>query len=191
MQKSYRDVTEGAKPCPLSTGCKWASHLSGAAPDAAGLCLKYRRAKNSDIWNILAWRNHPTARRWSFNHKKILRQEHKWWFASKIADKNTRIYIAQTPAGAKVGQIRFDRKRDFAEVSICLNPKYYGRGYGTETIGRATRRYLSENPGVKEVRATVITANAASKNAFRKAGYAVSYYGVKAGSRAVVLKRKR
>jgi len=184
MTKSYRNVTKRAKLCPFSADFPVGGNCKKAA-------LTFRNANASDIWDILAWRNSPQARKYSFKHTKISRAEHKSWLLEKFKDKRAKIYIAESNHGNKIGQVRFDKKGSFAEISVCLNPKHYGKGYGSVIIGNLTRRYLSENRRVAGVKATIIVGNEASKKAFKKAGYIISYYGNKDGERMLVMRADR
>ncbi|UCB56935.1 MAG: UDP-2,4-diacetamido-2,4,6-trideoxy-beta-L-altropyranose hydrolase [Candidatus Omnitrophota bacterium] len=127
-------------------------------------------ACKSDCEDIRIWRNHPLARRNSFNERPVSKQEHIRWFNSKMKDRNTKIYIARR-GKEKLGVIRFALAGDSATASVNLNPDFFGRGLGTRLIRQGTEKLFQEAKTLKRVIAEIKRGNIASQKAFLKAGY--------------------
>lgn len=56
------------------------------------------------------------------------------------------------------------------ELGITLSKKYWGKGYGTDSIVSATN-YLFNWLMIKRVQATILTSNNGSRAMFKKAGF--------------------
>lgn len=152
---------------------------------------RLRHAQEDDCYDLWIWRNHPEARKWSFNKEEIEYKRHKEWFAKKMKDRKTKIYIAENRKGDKVGQVRFEtRGEDLAYININLNPRFFGKGLGNKIIKVATEVFKGANPDVKEVVAEIVDRNILSKKAFQKAGYVFSHNTFKQGKKTVVYKFK-
>lgn len=119
------------------------------------------------------WRNEPQARAASFNTAPIPYEDHERWFSTKLADARTRILIISDAAGKGIGYVRFDLRNDEAEISVGIDSTERGRGYGSEAI-RAACEYLVAATPVRRIIAQVKLANAASKAAFERAGFAAT-----------------
>jgi spore coat polysaccharide biosynthesis predicted glycosyltransferase SpsG/L-amino acid N-acyltransferase YncA len=154
--------------------------------------LHLREVKQRDCYDLWIWRNHPEARRWSFDKKEINYGRHLEWFRQKAGSKDTRIYVAENEKSEKLGQVRFERQNgNWAFVSINLNPDFMKRGLGNKMLSEATLKYLKENRKVAEVRAEILEGNTASRKAFQKAGYRFFHPVLKAGQSIVLYKYAR
>lgn len=147
--------------------------------------IALRRATMDDAPRLLAWRNAPSARRWFFMNSTVVRRpEHLAWFKRKLQDPGCRIYIAES-GGRPIGQLRLEKRRGVAEVSISIDRSSRGRGLGTRILKRAgtmARREL----GAAQVIAFVRQDNVASAIAFLKAGYRFRANAQHAGQAAYV-----
>ena len=92
--------------------------------------ITLRFAERKDSLDILAWRNDPVTVRFSPTGAVKL-EDHLKWFEDKLSSLNTNIFIALQEQN-KIGMIRFDREGRSAEVSINLDPRYRGKGYGKQ-----------------------------------------------------------
>jgi len=129
--------------------------------------LKFRRVKDTDIWDIYEISNDPAVRKFSFSQKPISREEHLNWF--RKVDKKF-FFVAEVD-NRVVGQIRFDKKReDLYEVSISVPPFWRGKGIGRFILREGLKELLK---GVKnaEVIARVREENIASRRLFEKEGF--------------------
>src|SRR3990167_5137662 len=89
---------------------------------------------------LLALRNHPDTRRWSFSGEEITQKEHEAWLALTLAAHDRRLYIA-TDCGISVGTGRLDLDPDTgeAEVSVTVHWDHQGCGIGTALIEALAR----------------------------------------------------
>jgi len=150
-----------------------------------------RLACEEDSHDIWLWRNSPEVRKWSFNPETIPYSRHQEWFKCKLQDKKGKIYICTNNAGDKIGQIRFETRRNAAYLNINLNPEYIGKRFGSRIIGQGTSLLFKEYSGVAEVIAEVLEENIASRKAFEKNGYTFSHNIVKAKKRVGIFKKVR
>jgi len=154
--------------------------------------LKLRKATKFDCRDLWIWRNHPEVRKWTLNTQKINFSHHCRWFAQKLQDKNTQIYIAEIATLGKIGQVRFDMHgNNCALINVNLNPLFFGRNLGNKIIRKGTSFLLAARPEISCIVAEVLNNNSASQRAFRKAGYVFSREAVKEGTRIKVFTFKR
>lgn len=154
--------------------------------------ISLRQARIDDCYYLWNWRNHPEIRKWCFNTDKIEYAKHKEWFARKIKEKGTKIYITENNKGEKIGQIRFELdKKHTAFVNVNLNPDFFGKGFGSKLIKKGTALFSKENPHLKEAVAEIRDENIASKRAFQKAGYRFLDTTLKDGKQITIFKFTR
>ena len=155
--------------------------------------IKIRPATNNDCFDIWSWRNHPEARKWSFNSSEISYEEHKEWFEKKIKDENVKLYVAENENKDKLGHVRFDivKEENKSYININLNPSFLGKGLGNKLIRIATEYFLAEVLNIKEVIAEIVESNIASKKAFEKAGYIMVNSGQKQGQKTVIFSYRK
>lgn len=129
--------------------------------------LTLRPADAADERLLWEWANDPVVRAASFSSDPIPWEDHRRWFARKLASDGTRIFIAVNEDGTPVGQVRFDQRDDGdADVGVSLAPGERGKGYGTALIAAG----VSE-ANAPAVHAFIKTTNNASRKAFLKAGF--------------------
>jgi len=131
-----------------------------------------RFAEYEDIEDLFEWRNDQDTKKASFNSNEIDIKEHKKWFKESFINPKRNIFIICDKQCNKLGQIRFDKKGDSAEVDITINPKYRSQGIGTLTLNKYSKYYLN-NFTVKRLIARVKTNNIPSLNTFEKAGFKI------------------
>lgn len=129
-----------------------------------------RKATKKDSRDIWTWRNHPGVRKNCFNKRSVPWKEHQNWFYSKIRNANARVYVASKKK-SKIGVIRFEAKEDDYNVSINLNPEFFGKGFGSQIIKLGTEKILSGTKNKRPITAKIKKNNIASRKAFSKAGY--------------------
>ena len=132
--------------------------------------LKLRRADSDDCRLLWVWVNDPATRAVSFSTQPIPLEEHARWFAAKLADSCCFFFVAEDDEGTPVGQARFDADGDAAIISISVDSRFRGSGYGSELIRLASRELFRE-ADVKLIHAYVKPDNSASARAFEKAHY--------------------
>ena len=89
--------------------------------------LNLRKACRSDCKFLFRLRNEDEVRKNSFQTSEIPYSSHENWFAQKLQDVNTVIYILERN-GQAIGQIRADRRERTAEISYALCSEARGRG---------------------------------------------------------------
>lgn len=136
--------------------------------------IKIRDIDESDAEDLFEWRNHPEARKNSFNTAPLIFKEHEKWFKRKIKNPDTTIYMACC-GNDKIGSIRFEDNGEVKKVSVTLNPKFAGKGLGSKIIRVGTGKFISEKKPGKPVVAEIKRDNMASIKAFEKAGFKESF----------------
>lgn len=119
---------------------------------------------------LFDWVNEPEARENAFNPEPIAWDEHKEWFEGQLNDSGSKIYIAEA-GDQTVGQIRFEREKGVAVVSVSVDSNFRGEGFGSKIIHRGSERYRRQADAEPIIEARIKEDNTASVKAFRKAGY--------------------
>jgi UDP-2,4-diacetamido-2,4,6-trideoxy-beta-L-altropyranose hydrolase len=127
-----------------------------------------RPASPSDREKIFALSNDPEVRKNSIYGESISWTEHVTWFDSMLSNPDCTFFIAETPDGEFIGQVRFFQKKMENIVSISLCETFRARHIGTQILTEA----------VKEIPQRICTAyirilNIASQKMFERAGFQV------------------
>jgi len=99
----------------------------------------------------------------------VTRAEHEAWFAARLADADTSIWIAERER-KPVGQVRLQRRGATLEVSIYVDGAARGAGTATRMLDLARAEASKRWPGLGLV-ARIKPDNAASRRLFTRAGY--------------------
>lgn len=132
--------------------------------------LALRPLRKEDCELLFSWANDPAVRGASFYSDRILWEDHQRWFALKLDDPQSVIYIGETCSGDPIGQVRFQLDRDRAALSVVVAPKFRRTGWGRELIAFSIR-LLARTRFVHRVDAFVKPENAASIRLFESAGF--------------------
>ena len=132
--------------------------------------IEIRAARAEDCRNVWAWRNDSETRAASFNGEAIPFDRHEAWFKSRLAGRETRIFIALDARGREVGYVRFNVAGENAEVSVALDAAERGKGVGPAAIRAAVEALLADR-AINRVTALVKCSNPSSARAFEKAGF--------------------
>ena len=105
--------------------------------------IKLRAAVIADCRDIFAWRNDNVARFMSVESASVSFKDHEVWFEDSLVDANRTMYVGEWD-GAKIGICRFDfnKTKSAVEVSINVNPKSRGLGFGKLLLVASVERYL-------------------------------------------------
>ena len=128
------------------------------------------RAREDDCELLYLWANEPSVREASFNSDPIGWYEHRQWFRGKIEDPSCTIFIAADQSEQPLGMARFEIKVKEAVISVSLDSKVRGRGLGAKLIEKASKKMMILK-NIDKINAYIKIENAASVNAFTKAGY--------------------
>ncbi|GMV21731.1 MAG: hypothetical protein AMXMBFR57_16800 [Acidimicrobiia bacterium] len=133
--------------------------------------LVLREVEPGDSERLWLWATDPMVRATAFSPEAIPRDAHDRWFAGRLADPATVMFIAESPTGHPVGQIRFDvNPEGAADVDVTIDPGHRGQGLGRQLIVEGVARLRALRPG-RAVRALVKASNMASRRAFEHAGF--------------------
>jgi len=132
--------------------------------------LPLREVKKDDVEIYWNWANDETVRKFSLSSERITWDEHKSWFAEKIDDKNSYMFLALSPGLIPIGQIRFDIKNNEAEIDVSIVKKKRGLGIGKAIIKAGIKKFLSLRPEAY-LAAHIKSDNRASIEAFMGAGF--------------------
>jgi UDP-2,4-diacetamido-2,4,6-trideoxy-beta-L-altropyranose hydrolase len=135
-----------------------------------GCNITLRRARESDCRLLWDWANDATTRAFSFSSTPISWEEHREWFASKLDSSSCILYIIIDSDQAPVGQLRCDICQNEATVSISLDKRFRGMGYGSTALKEGTRELFSDS-SANLIHAYVKSDNESSLHAFTKAGF--------------------
>jgi UDP-2,4-diacetamido-2,4,6-trideoxy-beta-L-altropyranose hydrolase len=152
----------------------------------ARLSLRAASRKDADI--LLEWRNEPETRANSLTTAEISAEDHVRWLEKKLADRDSRLWIAELDGDMAVGQSRVDRTRPgIGVISVGLARDARGRGLGRRLI-EATAQRASVELELQEIRAVVRPENAASRAAFARAGFEDAEHDTLSGSSILILR---
>lgn len=144
--------------------------------------LKIRRATDRDWARLFSWRNDPEASANSFSGPVEI-EEHLGWVKAVLADESILLLVAvEQSSGSSVGMCRIDRlksettdkkKRKDApasfEVSIAVDSRFRGRGFGMQFLGSAFATFKSTEDA--RFVAKIKTKNVASLRLFVEFGF--------------------
>jgi spore coat polysaccharide biosynthesis predicted glycosyltransferase SpsG/RimJ/RimL family protein N-acetyltransferase len=132
--------------------------------------ITIRGALPQDARLIWEWANEQAVRTASFQSGPIAWADHERWFAEKLLDSRTRIFVVFSD-GRPVGQIRFECTTDrAAEIDINVAVTERGRGTGSTALRMACARAWRELD-LDTLVALIKSGNQSSLRAFEKAGF--------------------
>ncbi|MBT8585688.1 GNAT family N-acetyltransferase [Polynucleobacter paneuropaeus] len=129
-----------------------------------------RDAESSDSEDIFLWRNDPSTRSMSTCEQKVTMNEHEKWFINSLLNPERKLYIGVTEA-IKVGicHFRYHTNKEFAEVSINLNPEVRGRNLSFELLKKSINKYKASN--ICQLKATIKKDNIPSIRIFHQCDF--------------------
>jgi len=145
--------------------------LDDLAPLPAGMSgsVSLRAATPDDEGRVWVYNDDPSARRAALHTAPIPWASHRTWYASRLADPGTSIWIVES-GGEPVGTVRIEARGEEDDFSIALSPGARGRGIGTAAVRLAAQRHGEARPG-KRLVALIRPDNDASVRAFERAGF--------------------
>lgn len=130
--------------------------------------ISVRNASNFDSKEIFNWRNDKQTINMSINPSPISIEQHREWFKRSLCSSHITMVIGEFE-NKRIGVCRFDLNycQSEALVSINLNPKYRGKGFGKQFLIEAIKFFDS----ALLLKARVKNTNLASIKIFEKAGF--------------------
>ncbi|MGH9152653.1 MAG: GNAT family N-acetyltransferase [Acidimicrobiales bacterium] len=131
--------------------------------------LRLRPAEAGDASAVLAWRNDPDAVRFSTSGRPVQPVDHRSWFAARLEDPASRIWIADRD-GNGLGTVRIDVEDAVGAVSIAVAEEARRQGIAGRMLD-LLQRELAGDFQVVRLTALVREDNAASLRLFARAGF--------------------
>jgi UDP-2,4-diacetamido-2,4,6-trideoxy-beta-L-altropyranose hydrolase len=135
-----------------------------------GTGVRLRKALEEDCRLLWEWANDPEVRRVSFSSAAIPWEDHVRWFRSKLNNPDCILFIATNGGETPIGEIRYDLEGEEAVVSIIVDSKIRGKGYGSNLILLSARE-LFATTAITTIHAYVKCENEPSVRAFENAGF--------------------
>lgn len=131
--------------------------------------LILRKATMDDCDLLYNWRNEKECRENSLNTDEIPYDTHCTWYARRLQDKDTLIYIAMMEEKC-IGMVRLDIEITTAHINYSIDSNFRGQG-----MGRRLLEALETEPEVQQrvakLCAVVKSTNMASQRCFERLGY--------------------
>lgn len=133
--------------------------------------IRLRPATAADENRLFEWVNRPdslTAK--LFTHGPIARSTHDAWFAARLADPKTRLWIVEDHAGQALGQVRLQGGADGYGIDVYICAEHRRTGIAHRAIRLALSELGAAYSGERVV-ARVLNANRASHALFLGLGF--------------------
>jgi UDP-2,4-diacetamido-2,4,6-trideoxy-beta-L-altropyranose hydrolase len=131
------------------------------------LCL--RPANMDDCGQLLEWANDPEVRQASFQSEPITPTEHQTWFAVRLEDEGTLIWVLEL-GQVTCGMVRLEREEQTATLSYLVSPSHRGQGLAAKMLHLVLNELNGIWPGI-QVAAWVRPDNIASICALKRVGF--------------------
>ena len=155
-----------------------------------GARLRLRSAQTQDARLLWRWANDAETRRMSFSSARIPWQSHLVWLDSKLRDPGCQLYVGVAADEQPVGQVRAELKGRHATISVSVDRRLRGKGYGSDLIRKAAERLLRDTR-VGKIQAFAKPGNRASLSAFERAGFRMAGRTRVAGQEAIRMEMHR
>ena len=135
--------------------------------------LLARNAKLEDSSIVLSWRNHDAARKYSKSTLVINEKEHESWFKRRLELLDSQPFWIFSHEDQDVGYVRFDKSNknlNSLEISICVNPNFYSKGFGQSILDQSISLIFTRFPLARLI-ASYNNLNTASEKIFQKANF--------------------
>lgn len=132
--------------------------------------VKLRPADVMDSQLLLDWRNDPQTIEMSRQREAVAPDRHQQWLREVMVCPSMRLFIAEDPEnGTAVGTGRLNRVDvETVELSLTVDSRLRGRGYGTAIIAALIARVKDEFADARILKAEVRRENFASLRAFAR-----------------------
>ena len=130
--------------------------------------LTVRLAKPDDCVEFFNWANDPDVREQSLSTLTIQWPDHKKWFSKKISSNTCEIYVMEA-SGLPVGQVRFEKSGDVAEINYSLDKIVRNRRWAFVLLEMAMKVFGQNCSSA--LRAMVKSSNQKSSAVFKQLGF--------------------
>ena len=132
--------------------------------------LQTRPVEAQDCRQVWEWANEPLTRAASFSSDAIPWEHHVAWFTARLNNPACVFLFATDSQEQPIGQVRFDIVGSNALMSVSVDARFRGLGYGPELVRIGTQKLFGES-SVTRVNAFIRTDNMASQVMCFKAGF--------------------
>lgn len=129
-----------------------------------------RLANKSDVQLIFNWANDDLVRENSLHKDKIKWDNHIIWFRNKLLSNETFIFILEE-GSSSIGQIRFDKEKDYYTVDYSVDKHYRGKGFGQKILIKSLIKIREIEDYDITIKAIVLKSNISSQKVFQKVGF--------------------
>jgi len=135
-----------------------------------------RRIMTEELWiNVLSWRNDPKVYVWNKTNRVITLSEHLNWFNKRKTKLSSEPVFAYIDGASFVGMARLDYISEIVlEVSLIIDPKLRGKGYGKQILADICEYAVQEIPSWIKLIAVVHCQNLISQRLFEGFGFEVT-----------------
>ena len=126
--------------------------------------LKLKNVSEKDLIFLFKLANQNKRRKFAFNNKKISIANHYLWFKKKIKSKYSKIFILWANNNMRIGQIRFDWKKNDAYIDYSIDEFFYNQGFGKKLIEIGINKMRKK---YKNIYAKVLKNNKPSNKIFK------------------------
>ncbi|HTY39460.1 MAG TPA: GNAT family N-acetyltransferase [Bacteroidota bacterium] len=133
--------------------------------------LTLRNIREDDKRMLFDWANDPETRRQSISTSPITWSTHEKWFADRLRSESSRTFVALDAHGHSVGQIRFEKRENFADIGMSIDIKYRGMGFGTAILEEGCKAIFEEWQDIAFVLGEVKRDNEPSRMACLRNGF--------------------
>jgi spore coat polysaccharide biosynthesis predicted glycosyltransferase SpsG/RimJ/RimL family protein N-acetyltransferase len=138
-------------------------HLSGQR-------LRLRKMRADDCGLLWQWTHEPGVRESFVTHQPASWNAFVPWFAKKLADPHSRLFIAVDRSDLPVGSIRFEISGRTAQVSLLTDESHRAEGPGRSMVEMGVA-HMFQHTWVEEIHALLMPRDEPSLKMFDSLGY--------------------
>jgi RimJ/RimL family protein N-acetyltransferase len=135
--------------------------------------ITMRNATLDDAELLLAWRNHPSTRKFSRQPEPINFEEHIEWLTARLSKIKIEPFYLFFDEFRPIGMSRLDSITELVqkfEISILVDPQKQGMGIGAKILRLTCENFFDLNPDYTIV-AHINQSNFISQKLFKNAGF--------------------
>ena len=129
-----------------------------------------RDAQIADSNAILEIRNKKEIREVSLSQDEIEYEHHNSWFLNSLKNPNRDLLVLERDNNI-VGVLRYDYEDEKSEISIYLDPAYFGKGIGELLLERGEIWLKKNRPQIESLEAVIMEKNLRSIDLFTRLGF--------------------
>jgi RimJ/RimL family protein N-acetyltransferase len=136
-----------------------------------------RRSTEADAEVVFRWRNTDYVRSTRLNKEFEDFQQHLSWWRRALVNSGVRLYMCLDERDVVVGHtkviIRGTAARKDAEISVIIDPKFHGNGFGSKAIKLTSTLAFDTIETLRVIYALIKKDNVPSIKTFTKCRYAL------------------